>query len=437
MPACQWTRASRCALPTVAPRFTLTLSFCNGETNPPRLMKSISVAALVASALLTTAVAAQEPHPTERIRRVEAGLRRFQMEGMLPRAVGEQATLPDRMVYYRVPGLSIAVIDDFEVAWVKGYGVLTASGNDSVTPATLFQAASMGKAVTAAAALVAVERGLLDLDEDVNRRLRSWRVPENGLTGLEPATLRRLLSHSAGVTVHGFGGYQRGSEVPTLQQILRGEPPANNDPILVNAVPGRAWRYSGGGYMIVQQLLEDVTGRPFAETVAETVLRPTGMSSSLYAVPLPEHLTSLAATAHDENGRPAPGGWHDLVCFGAGGGLWTTPTDLARLAIDLMRTYSGRGEGILSRETVTAMLTPEIAVDDHFSMGLGLMLEGEGESLTAMHGGDNPPGYQGLLVALPAKGQGAVIMTNSRRGQELAAEILFAIEAEYSWPETH
>jgi CubicO group peptidase (beta-lactamase class C family) len=389
---------------------------------------------VMVAGLMTAAWTGQEADTAERIRRVEAGLRRFQTEGMVPRPVGDRLTLAERMAHYRVPGVSIAVIDDFEIAWVRGYGLRRAGGSDSVTPATLFQAASMGKPVAAVAALSVVQRGGLDLDADVNSQLRSWHIPENEMTAQRAVTLRQLLSHNAGATVHGFGGYARGSVLPTLQQILRGELPANNDPILVDAVPGTGWSYSGGGYMIVQQLIEDVTAQPFATALTRTVLGPTGMTSSLYAAPLPDSLAAVAALAHDEAGQPARGGWRDLVCYGAGGGLWTTPRDLARLVVDLLRTYAGRGQGILSRETVQAMFTPEVTVDDHFSMGLGFMLEGEGESLTILHGGDNPPGYQGILVAVPARGQGAVIMTNGRRGQELAAEIMFAIEAEYRWP---
>lgn len=130
---------------------------------------------------------------------------------------------------------------------------MEAGKSEPATPATLFQVGSIAKVVVAVAALKCVERGLLELNGDVNQSLVSWHVPVNEFTARERVTLWGLLSHSAGVTVHGFRGYALGEEVPNLQQILDGEWPANSPPIRVDTVPGTKRRYSGGGYMIVQQ----------------------------------------------------------------------------------------------------------------------------------------------------------------------------------------
>jgi CubicO group peptidase (beta-lactamase class C family) len=400
-------------------------------------MKSLFHVGILAAMAIGHGCASEVPphDPDPRIRRVENGLRAFKMDDGIPRRTGGPKTIWKRMRRHGVPGVSVSVIDGYRIAWAKGYGVVEAGADRPVTPETLFQAASIGKPLTAAAAIHFVGLGLLDPDRNVNEALTSWKVPDNDLTTLEKVSLRRLLSHSAGVSVHGFRGYDRGHDLPTLRQILDGKPPANNQPIRVTSVPGSEWRYSGGGFMIVQQLLEDLTGDPFPEIMQETVLRPVGMEASLYAAPLPAHLESAAAIAHDESGRPAPGKWYDLVCMGAGGGLWTTPSDLARFVIEIMRARKGESE-VFSKETADLMLTPQIALDGNFEMGLGFMLREESGELSMMHGGGNQPGFLSLLVAMPDRGQGVVIMTNGQNGHELATEIVFSVVDEYGWPES-
>lgn len=199
---------------------------------------------------------------------------------------------------------------------------------------TLFQAGSISKPVAALAALRLVEQGKLSLDEDVNAKLVSWKVPGNEFTKEQKVTLRRLLTHSAGLTVHGFPGYAAGAQVPTLVQVLNGEKPANTPAIRVDTVPGRLWRYSGGGYTIMQQLLIDVTQKSFPELMRQLVLEPAGMKHSTYEQPLPPARAGEAATAHDANGQPVKGQFHTYPEMAAAG-LWTTPTDLALLAIEL------------------------------------------------------------------------------------------------------
>jgi CubicO group peptidase (beta-lactamase class C family) len=383
---------------------------------------------LVSSSLPFLSWEASASDLDERIQRVENGLYERSTEGL---PIGEKLTLVERMEYYKVPGVSIAVINDFKIEWAKGYGVLEAGGNQTVTQDTLFQSASIGKPVTAAAALYFVEQGLLDLDENVNDKLVSWKVPENEFTAQENVTLRRLLSHTAGVTVQGFRGYAQGERIPTLLQVLDGEYPANNAPIRVDIVPGTEWRYSGGGLMIVQQLLEDVVGKPFPDIMQETVLGPTGMTSSIYAAPLPEGLESRAATAHSIMGEPASGKWHELVCMGAGGGLWTTSSDLARFAIEIMRSRAGQSNKVLSQEMVNQMLAPQIDMDDYNRMGLGFLLGGEGQDTHFWHAGGNLPGFLSLIIAIPERGLGIVVMTNGIAGDSLYDEILMSVGLEY------
>ncbi len=337
-------------------------------------------------------------------------------------------TLAERMLHYNVPGVSVAVINEYQLEWARGYGVLEAGKSQRVTPETLFQAASIAKLVVAVAALNCVERGLLELDGDVNRKLVTWRVPESEFTAEEKVTLRRLLSHSAGVTVSGFRGYAQGEEVPNLQQILNGEPPANSPPIRVDAVPGKQYRYSGGGYLIVQRLLEEISGRPFPEIMRNIVLEPCTMTASTFESPLPEDLWTIAATGHRGDGAIIPGRWHTYPEMGAGASLWGTPSDLARFAIGVMLVYAGRSDELLSQEMATQMLSSQFE-----NRGLGPVLGDDGgDRFYFLHPGANE-GYRCVLVAYPKRGQGVVIMTNADNGEELWREILRSVSIEYGW----
>ena len=383
----------------------------------------------------------------ERIQRVENGLIAITAEGELE--LGDPKTLAERMEHYGVPGVGIAVINDYELEWAKGYGVLEAGGSERVTPDSLFHAGSIAKPVSAAAALALVERGLFDLDRDVNEKLLSWRVPENKYTAEEKVTLRRLMSHSAGLT-DGFA--MRSSSDPefdwwitsegetptvTIQQLLEAQPPADDgSPTRVTRVPGTAYQYSNLGYGVLQLLMTDVTGQPFSELMQETVLGPVGMTSSTFEQPLPEELRDRATAEHYVNGQPFEGKRHHYPLL-ASGGLWTTPSDLARFAIEIVRARAGESDLLLSQEMASEMLTPQIEVPESFfsdSYGLGFDLADEGREFRFMHTGGTW-GSTCLLWVHPETGQGAVIMTNSASGEgAIRLEILLGIAAEYGWP---
>ena len=191
----------------------------------------------------------------------------------------------DRMEHYGVPGVSLAVIENGEIAWSKSYGTVDKESGNPVTEKTLFQAASISKPVSAYAALRLVEEGKIDLTQDVNSQLQSWKVPDNEFTSEKKVTVKNLLNHSAGITVHGFLGYSPGLEVPTLTQVLNGEPPANSQPAVVDKTPEESFRYSGGGYNIVQQLMIDIEGKTYPEIMKEKVLDPLDMNLSSFNQP--------------------------------------------------------------------------------------------------------------------------------------------------------
>jgi CubicO group peptidase (beta-lactamase class C family) len=387
------------------------------------LIPLVLLAASVAPPSLRSSVPGEQTPLEARIARVESGL--------LPAFVIAGRPLPakplaQRMTDLKTPGVSVAVINDGAIEWAKGYGVTETGTATPVTPHTLLQAASISKPVAALAALRLVEQGKLSLDEDVNAKLASWKVPENDFTKTEKVTLRRLLSHSAGLTVHGFGGYAADAPVPTLVQVLDGAKPANSDAVRVDVVPGKIWRYSGGGYTVAQQLMMDVAGRPFPDLMAELVLKPVGMIDSTYEQPLPEARRGAAAGGHTSDGKLLPGRAHTYPEMAAAG-LWTTPTDLAKFLLEIERARLGKS-AVLSQALAIEMTTAQKP-----GYGLGLSLDGFGKTASFGHGGSNE-GFKCQMAAFFEGGRGAVIMTNGDQGAFLAGEILRAVAREYDWP---
>ncbi len=338
----------------------------------------------------------------------------------------EHHDLVARMQHYHVPGVSIAVADAGRIAWARGFGVREADSADRVSPTTLFGAASISKVLTATATLRLVDEGKVSLDEDVNRYLRSWRVPDSPLTATEKVTLRRLLSHSAGVTGHSVGSYKANESLPTLLQILDGKPPAKDAAIVVDTVPGTACRYSGGGVTIEQLLLMEVTGQPFATLVDRLVFKPLGMHDSSFEQPLPPPVRARTATAHDAAGHRLP---DELYVQASAAGLWTTPSDLLTWAQAITAARDGKSTRVLSQTTAKQMLTVQKG-----PFGLGPFLEGKGRELSFGHTGWNG-GFHSELVYFPETGQGAVVMVNGDGGRPMVREILYAIAAEYGWPD--
>jgi CubicO group peptidase (beta-lactamase class C family) len=383
----------------------------------------VAVAAIVADPFFANHVAADESSDVrQRIAAVENGLS-AQKGGIV------RSNIIDRMHHFGVPGASVAVIHDYKIEWAKGYGVADRQTGAPVTRHTLFQAASTSKPVAALAALKLVERGVLHLDDDVNHQLKAWKVPANQFTREHPVDLRSLLSHTAGITVHGFGGYSVRERLPTLRQILDGVKPANSPPIRVDKVPGKGFRYSGGGTLIVQRLAMDVTNEPFPAVMQSLVLNPIGMASSTYEQPLPKHLRAKAASGHDDKGHPIPGKSHIYPEMQAAG-LWTTPADMARYMIELQLANEGRSEKVLHREMINKMLTPQ----NGGPAGLGPFLTGAGAGRRFSHNGANA-GFRCNFVGLLNRGDGAVVMTNSDLGDPLIGDLFKSIATVYGWPD--
>jgi len=352
-------------------------------------------------------------------------------QGLTPPVLieGESAVrwnVAERMAFHHVPGLSAAVVRGGTIVWAKGYGVLEAGRPEQVSATTLFQAASISKPVASMGALRLVAQGIMKLDEDVNEKLKSWRVPADDFTKIEKVTSRRLLSHSAGLTVHGFRGYADGETLPSLIQILNGTRPANSAAVRVDVTPGSIWRYSGGGFTVMQQLMMDATGMEFPALMRNLVLEAIGMNRSTYEQPLPAASRARAGCGHRSDGRVVKGLWHTYPEMAAAG-LWTTPTDLALFAIELREEARGCSSKVLTQEMARTMLT--LQKQDY---GLGVRIQGQGKSLRFSHGGGNE-GYRCFLVMYEESGDGAVIMTNGDAGDQLFLEFLRSIATEYGW----
>ncbi len=332
----------------------------------------------------------------------------------------------EQMAMRRIPGLSLAIVDDGKIVSSRAYGVTDRGGNKQVTLNTVFQAGSISKSVAALGALHLVEEGKLALDADVNTTLKSWRLPSGDFTKAKPVTLRGLLSHTAGLTVHGFPGYDADSVVPSLVQVLDGTPPTNTAAIRNDIEPGTRWRYSGGGYTVMQQMIIDVTGRSFPDYMQRAVLGPLGMTQSSYEQP-PRDLAALTAAGHYLDGRVVHRRWHVYPEMAAAG-LWTTPADLARFAIGVQQAYAGKSSKIISQSMARQMLT-----DQKDNDGLGVFLAGSGPQLWFSHNGRDE-GFDASLNAAAETGQAVAIMINANDNSGLVPRISAFIAKKYGWP---
>lgn len=356
-----------------------------------------------------------------RIQRVEQGL----LSSVLIKG-SPGWTIQERMKHYKIPGVSIAIINDFKVEWARSYGVKDLETSEPVTPETLFQAGSISKPVAAMVALKKVEQGKIALDENINNKLTSWKLPDNEFTTKKKVTLANLLSHTGGLTVHGFPGYAVGKKIPTLPEVLDGTQPANTAAVRVDIEPGTKFRYSGGGTTIAQLAIMDIEKKPYPQIAQETVLGPLGMTSSTYEQPLPDAIRKKAASGYRRDGKVVEGKIHVYPEMAAAG-LWTTPTDLAKFAIEVQFSLAGKSNKVLAKETIAKMVTPFISDN----VGMGFFVEKHGNATYFGHGGADEGFRAGLLVH-KEKGYGVAVMVNSDNGG-IIDEIYRSVAKEYQW----
>ena len=340
----------------------------------------------------------------------------------------DSLTLNDLMAQFEIPGVSIAVIKDFEIHWAKGYGIADVETGAEVNTETLFQAASISKPVNAMAILKAAQDGKFSIDDDINTILTSWKLPESLHTQSQPVTPRLLASHLSGLgDGFGFPGYAPSDLLPTAVQILQGDELSNVGEVSLVRPPMTAFQYSGGGAVMLQLALTDAIGKSYPEILQEYVLGPIGMTNSTFEQPLSPERDKNAARAHSGYGQGMGPKWHVYPELAAAG-LWTTPTDLAKFAIEVQKSVRGEANHVLSQPMISEMLSP-VGIGD---FGVGFSVTKEGEGWYFSHSGGNW-GFICLLKAHKVKGYGLVIMTNAQSGIFILNELKERIERAYGF----
>ena len=360
------------------------------------------------------------PETLERIRQVENSL------GDWVRTQNDTIwNLEQRMKHHNITGVSIAVINDFKLDWAKGYGWADVSEQRPVTEKTLFQAASISKSLNGVGVMKLVQDGKIDLKTDINQYLTSWKFPYDTVSKGKLITVGALLSHTAGLTIHGFPGYARGDSLPTIQQILDGQKPANTEAVRSLMEPGLRPVYSGGGITVSQLIVSDVTQQPYDVFMQKNVLDPMGMTGSFYTIPSATTDTTMLATGYKADGTPVKGKYH-LYPEQAAAALWTNPSDLGRYIIETALSYNGKSEKVLTPEYTKMRLEPVMA-----NAALGVSIARKDSSYYFSHGGANE-GFTCYYVGDVISGNGMVIMTNSDNGS-LYAEVANSVATVYNW----
>ncbi len=348
----------------------------------------------------------------------------------------EKSDLKTLMETYNVPGLSVALINNSEIEWEKCYGIVDSREDKLVSFDTLFEAGSTSKTFTAITALQLVSKGLIDLDEEVNAILKDWKIPENNFTKDKKITLRQLLTHTSGINRPDSMFNSEEGKDPTLLQILKGESPALNDPIEVCFEPGTDHQYSNLAYIIIEKLIQDVTGASLSDYMREEIFLPLEMTNSYFQYPS-EDIRKEMIVHHDNEGKAIDS---EFISGAFGhGGLITTPSDIAKFVVELIKTYQGKSEKIISQKIVRQMISSEIIMDPSkmygfTGQGLGVFLIEKEEEAFFVHPGTNAPGAVCMMTGSPTSGKGAVLMSNGIQAELLHMQLLFSIAKEYQWP---
>ena len=331
-------------------------------------------------------------------------------------------SLTDKMSVHNVPGISLAFIKNGKLDWVKAYGLVQQGKPDEINTETVFSVGSISKVGTAVIILKLAQKGFVDIDTDVNQYLKSWKIEHNRFTSKTPVTLRATMSHTSGLTVHGFADYLPDEKLPTTVQILKGESPAKNQEVYVNLPVGSRYRYSGGGTTVQQLIVEDITHETFFEAASRLLFEPLKMNRSSYQNPLPESHGNIAK-AHNRNGTAVslPRGYQAMP-ESAASGLWTTPSDFSKLMIMLMDAYEGKSP-FLSKAIVEDMMVP-VSPSNY---GLGPEISKKENNILFSHGGSNDS-YRAQFIGNLRNKNGVIVFTNGTNGHDVIEDILQAFE---------
>lgn len=336
-------------------------------------------------------------------------------------------TINARLDSYSVPGAAIAIIRNNKIVYVEGYGNRIEGKRTPINGQTVFSVGSVSKMINAALVIRLAAEGKLDLDADVNRYLKSWKVPENRYTRKTKVTLRHILSHSAGFSQHGFPDFQPGEQLPSALQTLNGLHPAKHGPVRLMFSPGTEMDYSGGGITVSQLVVEEVTQMSYQEAAKHYVFIPLKMHRSTFQNPLaPSH--GNIAHAHDDDGEPTalPRGWESMPEVAASG-LWTSAEDLARFVIALNKSAQGNND-FLPQSLAQDMMSRE----NNSWYGLGPRINGQGVTKVFHHGGANNS-YRAWIEGHLTTGDGIISLTNGTNGHFVNMEIRKSAEEAFNW----
>jgi CubicO group peptidase (beta-lactamase class C family) len=321
--------------------------------------------------------------------------------------------IPQLLEQYNVPGAAASLVRNGEAVWSQGYGLADRERGKPVTTNTVFQAASISKAVTSWGVMRLVERGQLELDAPVEKYLTRWHLPLSNYD-TSGVTIRRLLSHSAGLSVQGYPGLPPDVQLPSLEESLSGNNGGAGE-LRIIMEPGAQYSYSGGGFTLLQLIIEEVTGETFSAYMQREVLDPLGMVHSSFE--WRADLRPATAVAYSEIGTPLP---NYLFTEQAAAGLYTTSSDMAHFVAAEMPGPNGElaGRGVLSPDTLALMFTPVIQSQ---GLGQGTFRLPDGSKLIE-HGGSNK-GWKSVISANPEHGSGIVVLTNSDNGMALVLNV--------------
>lgn len=333
----------------------------------------------------------------------------------------------DRMKFYKVPSVSIALINDGKIQWAKAYGYADLEGKRPADANTMYQVASISKSVNSMAIMKLAETGKLSLSKDIRSYLKTWTFPDNTFSEGKAITFKNLLSHTAGLSVHGFVGYKTTDTIPTINQILDGEWPANNEPVKPIFTPGSQFEYSGGGSTVIRKILDDNVSNDYDSLMQALVLKPLKMTHSTFTQPLAPQYRNFAY-AYDKAMQPVKGNYY-IYPEQSAGGLWATATDIAKFILGVQTSLNGNKDAILDKTSAVEMLTPVL---NNYALGFGI--EEKGGEKYFWHEGESY-GFQSIYYGSVTTGKGAVILTNAYpdNGKPLVYEILHSIATAYEW----
>jgi CubicO group peptidase (beta-lactamase class C family) len=313
---------------------------------------------------------------------------------------------------FKIPGMSFAVVENFEVVYAHHVGLKETGTTNKLDSNTAFSTASIAKPVTATIAAMLAEKGKLDLDAPIAQYLKRWQVPSSDFTRNSPITTRQLLAHTAGMSQGGFADFHLGDDIPSPIESLNGKKlPRYDQPIRSLFTPDTDWQYSGGGYVIVQIALEDITGKPLQQLAQEMIFTPLNMQhTTMYQHGSDQFLTNVAKV-HDASQQVIRDGIPICPQI-APSGLWSTPSDMAKFTIEYQQALAGQASSVIS-PWVAQQTTRLHTLKKVGGWSAGWMrFEAQGNIDWFSHGGSNT-GTGGHVMASMQGGKGILVFMNA------------------------